>query len=188
MTQLLSSFWTIRAACAARVTWRDSLINAHLCLDREAHLLFVFGSERHAGRNVKIKSSVRCLTRLFTAVDKNVILLQSTTKSRQRGRHAHENPPADDPVTCQTDSSGRRHVSPFVDDSTAPSSSTVATRPTTAWLSLTVILHAIVAERERLPNWTATKTAERSSAAERQPSTPRRIRSYIALLAAAGCR
>jgi len=106
----------------------------------EAHLLFAFGRERHAGRNVKIKSSMHCLTRAFTAVDKNLILPQSTMKYRQRW-------PA-----RERESTGRRPsyvpdglrqgVDPSARPSTTPEHrttyvgpSTAATRPMTAWLT-----------------------------------------------------
>ena len=110
----------------------------HLRFAREIRhtLVIVFVKRTHVGRNVKIKSSVRCLTRAFIAAVEKLILPLSTTNYRQRSsarkreyRLTHQLPArrttsGDDPSVRS--STTQEHCTTYV------GFSTVATRPTTA--------------------------------------------------------
>ena len=96
---------------------RDTSI--HLCFDWVIRGIFCHRvpMTTHVGRNVKIKSSVRCLTRAFLAVE-TLTLLQSTTNYRPRSLTRNEN--TGRRLSYRPVESGRRPVSPSVDHSTTP--------------------------------------------------------------------
>jgi len=113
----------------------------HLRFAREIRhtLVIVFVKRTHVGRNVKIKSSVRCLTRAFIAAVEKLILPLSTTNYRQRSsarkreyRLTHQLP------ARRTTSGGNPSVRSSTTQehrTTYVGFSTVATRPTTAWFT-----------------------------------------------------
>ena len=95
VTHLLSHLPRLRMRCWLRSRLRDvaRFDDKLTCVltARFETLCHCLPKRSHVGRTVEIKSSERCLTCAFLIVDKNFLLLQSSTNYGQHSRTYNEN-------------------------------------------------------------------------------------------------